>query len=436
MSETVGIVSLGCAKNRVDTEQMLGLLRNWGYAITNEPAHADILIVNTCGFIETAKQESIDTLLEMAAYKKTGRCKILIATGCLVQRYVDDLYDEMPEIDAMLGVGEYPRLHEMIEQALKKRRPVACTPSSDVFEAPRVLTTPPYSAYVRTGDGCDNCCTYCAIPSIRGPYRSRSYASILAECCLLSAQGVSEITFIAQDTTRYGEDLIKGKRLANLITDTCAIDSVRWVRALYCYPDHVDDQLLDVLAGEAKACAYLDVPLQHIDAGILRAMHRRGTPGDIRALIRKAKALGLTLRTTLIVGFPGETDTAFERLLDFVRETRFDRLGAFAYSPEEGTTAAAMPDQVPEEVKQERLSRLMYVQQQISLENNRKRIGEVVDALIEREDGGLYVARSQKEAPEGDGVLLLTAKRPLTPGMYVPARIHGADFYDCTGEVL
>lgn len=436
MSETVGVVSLGCAKNRVDTEQMLGLLKKWNYTITDKPAEADILIVNTCGFIDSAKQESIDTLFEMAAYKQSGRCRLLIATGCLVQRYVDALYDDMPEIDAFVGVGEYPRLQEIIAQASKKRRPVACASPLDLFEAPRVLTTPPYTAYVRTGEGCDNRCAYCAIPLIRGPYRSRPYANILAECCMLTVQGVSEITFVAQDTSRYGEDLIKGRSLSSLIADTCAIDGVHWVRALYCYPSHVDEQLLDVLADEPKACAYLDLPLQHIDADILRAMHRKGSPDEIRALLRQAKARNITLRTTMIVGFPGETEAAFERLLDFVREIRFDRLGAFAYSAEEGTRAAEMPGQVPEEVKQERLSRLMELQQGISLENNQKRIGEVVEVLIERERNGLYVARSQKEAPEGDGVLLLTAKRALVPGMYVTARIDGADVYDCTGEVL
>ncbi len=436
MEETVGMVSLGCSKNRVDSEQMLGLLSNWGYTLVKDPAKADILIVNTCGFIDPAKQESIDTLLEMAEYKKTGRCRLLVATGCLVQRYADALYEQMPEIDALIGVNEYPRLKDTLSQAKLGRRPVACSRAQDVFEAPRVLTTPAFSAFIRTGDGCDNCCTYCAIPLIRGPYRSRSYAGILAEASVLVARGAREITYIAQDTTRFGDDLPEGKGLADLIRDTCAIEDVRWVRALYCYPSRVDDKLLDVLAGEPKACRYLDLPLQHIDADLLQAMNRQGTPDEIRSLLRRARERGITLRTTMIVGFPGETDDAFSRLLDFVEEARFDRLGAFAYSVEEDTAAASMPNQVPEEKKRERLDRLMRLQQRISLENNRKRVGTVVEALIDRVEDGVYVARSEREAPEGDGVLLLSSGRPLSPGDFVTARITGAKAYDLTGEAL
>jgi len=430
------MVSLGCSKNRVDSEQMLGLLSSWGYALVKDPAKADILIVNTCGFIDPAKQESIDTLLEMAEYKKTGRCRLLVATGCLVQRYADALYEQMPEIDALIGVNEYPRLKDTLSQAKLGRRPVACSRAQDVFEAPRVLTTPAFSAFIRTGDGCDNCCAYCAIPLIRGPYRSRSYAGILAEASVLVARGAREITYIAQDTTRFGDDLPEGKGLADLIRDTCAIEDVRWVRALYCYPSRVDDKLLDVLAGEPKACRYLDLPLQHIDADLLQAMNRQGTPDEIRSLLRRARERGITLRTTMIVGFPGETDDAFSRLLDFVEEARFDRLGAFAYSLEEDTAAASMPNQVPEEIKQERLDRLMRLQQRISLENNRKRVGTVVEALVDRFERGVWIARSEHEAPEGDGVLLLSSGRPLSPGDFVTARITGAGAYDLTGEAL
>lgn len=435
--QTVGVISLGCAKNRVDTEQMLGLLRGWGYAITGEPAEADVLIVNTCGFIDPAKQESIDTLLEMAQYKRTGRCRVLVATGCLVQRYSQALYEQMPEVDALLGVSEYPRLREVLERAGAGKRLVACARDAGVFEAPRVLTTPRFSAYVRTGDGCDNRCAYCAIPLIRGAYRSRPYERVLGEARLLIAQGVKEITYIAQDTTRFGDDLTgETRRLSHLIEDTCALDDVRWVRALYCYPSHVDDRLLDVLAEEPKACAYLDLPLQHIDAALLKAMHRQGTPEQIRMLIRKARSRGITLRTTMIVGFPGETDEAFARLLTFVEETRFDRLGAFAYSAEEDTPAAEMPDQVPEDVKQERLDTLMRLQQRISLENNRLRVGTECEALVERKESGLYVARSAMEAPEGDGCLLLSGDAAIQPGTFVRARITGAEAYDLTGVVL
>ncbi len=433
---TVGVISLGCAKNRVDTEQMLALLTGWGYSVTQDPGEADILIVNTCGFIAPAKQESIDTLLQMAEYKKTGRCRLLIATGCLVQRYADELRAEMPELDALLGVGEYPRLRELLTEASRGARPVACARSASVFEGPRVLTTPSWSAFVRTGDGCDNRCAYCAIPLIRGGYRSRPFSSIVDEMTSLAQGGVRELTFIAQDTTRYGDDLPGGERLHDLIRAACRIDGVRWVRALYCYPSRVDERLLDTLAAEPKACAYLDLPLQHIDADMLRAMNRQGTPDEIRALLRAARQRGITLRTTLIVGFPGETDDAFARLLDFVEETRFDRLGAFAYSEEEDTPAASMPDQVPEEVKAERLDRLMRLQQRISLENNRARVGTTVEALIEGESGGVYTARTRMEAPEGDGSVLLTSGQPLSPGTFVTARITGADVYDISGEVL
>lgn len=436
LAETVGVVSLGCAKNRVDTEQMLGLLRGWGYVTTGDPGEADILIVNTCGFIDPAKQESIDTLLEMARYKETGRCRLLVATGCLVQRYAQALHEQMPEIDALLGVSEYPRLRAVLAEAGQGKRPVACARAAEVFEAPRVLTTPRYSAYVRTGDGCDNRCAYCAIPLIRGRYRSRPYGHIMDEVKTLAARGAKEITFIAQDTTRFGDDNADGKRLADLIRDTCAVNGVHWVRALYCYPSRVDDRLLDTLANEPKACGYLDLPLQHIDGELLRAMHREGTPEEIRALIRRVRERGLTLRTTMIVGFPGETEAAFERLLEFVEEVRFDRLGAFAYSLEEDTPAANMPDQVPEDVKQERLDRLMRLQRHISHQLGKQKVGQTLEVLVERKADDRYIARSRMEAPEGDGSILLSAARPLAPGTFVKARITGAAAYDITGEVL
>lgn len=438
MGIPVGVVSLGCAKNRVDTEQMLGMLREWGYAITASPEEAEVLIVNTCGFIDPAKQESIDTLLEMAGYKQRGRCRVLVATGCLVQRYAKALAEQLPEVDAFLGVGEYPRLQAVLEAAFAGQRPVAIQRCADVFSGPRILTTPAYSAYVRTGDGCDNRCAYCAIPLIRGGYRSRPFDDLVAEVRALAEAGAKEITFIAQDTTRYGDDLPGGKRLSDLIEAACRVDGVHWVRALYCYPSRVDDRLLDVLASEPKACPYLDLPLQHIDGALLSAMHRTGTPDEIRALIRRIRARGLTLRTTMIVGFPGETDEAFQRLLDFVEEVRFDRLGAFAYSPEEDTPAATMAGQVPDAVKEERLARLMALQQRISLENNRRRIGEACEVLIEGRDeqSGLFLARSQREAPEGeDGYILLQSERPLLPGTFETARITGAEHYDLMGEV-
>ncbi|MDR0929143.1 MAG: 30S ribosomal protein S12 methylthiotransferase RimO [Oscillospiraceae bacterium] len=434
--QTVGVLSLGCAKNRVDSEQMLGLLRGWGYRITNDPAEAEILIVNTCGFIDPAKQESIDTLLEMADYKHSGRCRLLVATGCLVQRYADALREELPEVDAFLGVGEYERLQALLRAAEAGERPVACARSMAVFEGARVLTTPGYTAFLRTGDGCDNRCAYCAIPLIRGAYRSRPFDHVMAEARGLIAGGVKEITYIAQDTTRFGDDLPGGERLADLLRQTARIDGVRWVRALYCYPSRVDDRLLDTLAATPGVCPYLDVPLQHIDADLLRAMHRQGTPDDIYRLLEKARARGLTLRTTMIVGFPGETDAAFERLLRFVAEARFDRLGAFAYSAEEGTPAADLPGQLPEEVKAERLDRLMRLQQGISLAANERRVGTEAEALLERREGGIWTARTALEAPEGDGALLLRGGEGAKPGDFVRARIDGAGAYDLMGEIL
>nr|HML48096.1 MiaB/RimO family radical SAM methylthiotransferase [Clostridia bacterium] len=304
MQRTVGLISLGCAKNRVDSEQMLGLLGQGSYALVNDPSEAEILIVNTCGFIESAKEEAIDTLLEMAQYKKTGRCRLLVATGCLVQRYGADLKEQMPEIDVLLGVGEYPRLLDALEQGLDGKRPMYCGRTQEVFSGPRVLTTPGYSAYVRIGDGCDNRCSYCAIPIIRGGYRSRSMESVLSEAELLAGQGVRELTYIAQDTTRFGDDMPPhAGRLPELIRRTCAIEGLEWVRVLYCYPSRVNDALLEALARESKACPYLDLPLQHIDADLLRAMNRQGSPEAIRSLLHRARSMGLTLRTTLIVGF-------------------------------------------------------------------------------------------------------------------------------------
>lgn len=436
MRKTVGVVSLGCAKNRIDTEQMLGLLREGGWEITPDPADASVIIVNTCGFIDPAKQESIDAILEMAQYRATGACRLLVATGCLVQRYSEALQEQMPEVDLLMGVSDYPHICELIDRALNGARPVACSVSRDVFEAPRVLTTAPFSAFVRTGDGCDNRCAYCAIPLIRGGYRSRPYEHVLSEARGLVNAGVREITYIAQDTTRFGDDLPAGN-LATLLRDTAAFEDVHWVRTLYCYPSRVTEELLDTLCGSEKICAYLDLPLQHIDARLLRIMHRFGTPDDIRSVIRRARERGIILRTTMIVGFPGETEDDFQRLLDFVEETRFDRLGAFAYSAEEGTPAATMPDQVPEDVAQERLDRLMRLQQRISLELNRKRIGQTCEVLLEKqEETGLWIGRSKEEAPEGDGCITLFTEQPHEAGEFVRARITGADAYDLTGEIL
>ena len=438
MAYTVGAVSLGCNKNRVDTETALGLLKEKGYRLTGDPADADILLVNTCGFIDPAKEESVNTILEMADYKQTGRCRVLVVTGCLSQRYPGDLMKEIPEIDVLLGVNQYEQLPDAIEKALAKDRPCLYEDNHSYYEHDRVLTTPPYSAYIRIGEGCSNRCTFCAIPMIRGPYRSRKEDAILREIRKLAENGVREHILVAQDTTRYGTEDHPHTTLPDLMRKAAAIDGVDWLRVLYCYPDETSDALLDVLAETDNVCPYLDIPIQHINADLLHRMHRRGTREDILRCVHGARARGLTLRTSLIVGFPGETEDQFRELLDFVEETEFDRLGAFSYSPEEGTPAAKMPDQIPEEIKQERLDRLMTLQQRISLKRNRARIGDVEQVIVTDTDNrGNVLGRSSREAPETDGEIFVACgnSRP-EPGRFIPVRIDDAEEYDLRGTML
>ena len=434
---TVGMVSLGCAKNLVDSENMLGMLRDRGYEIVNDPAQAEIIFVNTCGFIESAKQESIDAIFEMAEYKKTGRLKKLFVTGCLAQRYADALASEMPEVDGFMGVADYARLYDMLDEAMAGKRPIYMNDGERFFNSGRVLTSAPYSAYVKISDGCNNRCTYCAIPLIRGSYASRPFDDIVAECRRLAGEGVTEITLIAQDTSRYGCDF--GDRhfmLPELLRAVSEIEGVHWVRVLYCYPDSTEDRLLDEIANNPKVAPYLDLPLQHINDPILKAMNRRGSADWIKSRIAECKKRGLTLRTTMIVGFPGETEEQFTELLQFVKDARFDRLGAFTYSPEEGTKAAVMPNQIDEDVKLERLDQLMILQQSISMELLEQRIGETCEVLVEGRDEDGWYGRSIREAPESDGCIHLITERDLVPGSYIQARITAADAYDLTAEVL
>ena len=425
----IGMVSLGCAKNRVDSENLLGRLREAGHEFVDDPAQADAIFVNTCGFIEAAKQESIDAILEMVGARKEGAK--LIVTGCLAQRYSDALMEEIPEIDALLGVSDY-------DQALRilgtDERTVHVSGGERFPECGRVLTTAPYSAYVKISDGCDNRCAYCAIPLIRGGYQSRPYEDILRECRNLAAQGVTEISLIAQDTSRYGNDIYGRTRTAELLREVAAIEGVHWVRVLYCYPDTTDDELLETLANEPKVCAYLDLPLQHINDRLLKVMNRRGSSEWIKSRLKKCRELGITVRTTMIVGFPGETEEEFQELLDFVREARFDRLGAFAYSLEEDTPAAIMDGQIPEEVKLKRLDDIMMLQQAISQELNEARVGDIEEVLCEGFEDGAYYGRSRKEAPESDGVIRFLAQREIAPGEYVRVRIKDAEAYDLFGE--
>lgn len=436
MAPLLGLISLGCNKNRVDSEIALGLMKDRGYAFTADPAEADVLMVNTCGFIEAAKEESIDTILELAEYKKTGRCKVLVVTGCLSQRYENELLAEIPEIDVLLGVNQYALLPDAVEKALKGKRTHSCADDLTFIEHDRVLTTPPYTAYTRIGDGCSNRCTFCAIPLIRGPYRSRREDLILQEIDQLAKQGVREHILVAQDTTRYGTDNGGHTALPSLMKKAAAIQGVDWLRVLYCYPDETNEELLDVLADTPNVCKYLDLPIQHIDPVLLRRMHRRGTDEDIIRCVKMAQERKLTLRTSIIVGFPGETEEQFQRLLDFIRFAKFDRLGAFTYSPEEGTPAARMEDQIPEEVKQERLDRLMNLQASISLEKNQARVGKVLNVLVtDHNEEGLCLGRSESEAPETDGEILFKAKGKLPePGQFVRVKITQADTYDLMGE--
>ena len=435
MPATVGVVSLGCTKNRVDTEQMLGILRQNGYQIIPDAKSAEILIVNTCGFIESAKTESIETILEMAGHKKTGACRLLVVTGCLAQRYSQELMNDMPEIDLILGVNQYGRLVSAIESALSGNRSAYCSASDAFLETDRVLTTPTYSAYIRIGDGCDNRCAFCAIPLIRGRYRSRPMESILSEVESLARQGVKEHVLVAQDTTRYGTDWQKTSLLPELMQKAAQIEGVDWLRVLYCYPDEADIALLDTMAQTPNICKYLDLPIQHIDPKILRRMRRRGDPSHIRALLAAARERGFALRTSIIVGFPGETEEDFNRLCDFIQEQQFDRLGAFAFSPEEGTPAADMEEQIPQEVREERLDKLMKLQASISQSRNQLRVGTTTKVLITGERGnGTYAGRSEWEAPEIDGEILFTSPVPLQVGSFCNVRIIKAKTYDLMGE--
>lgn len=434
----VGMVSLGCAKNLVDSENLLGMLRDRGYEIVNDPAEAEIIFVNTCGFIEPAKQESIDAILEMAQYKNGGKLKKLFVTGCLAQRYGDALAEEIPEVDGFMGVADYARLYDMLDEAMAGERPIYMQDGPRFFNCGRVLTTAPYSAYVKISDGCDNRCTYCAIPLIRGGYASRPFDDIVEECRRLAGQGVTELTLIAQDTSRYGCDLGDGHyQLPELLRAVSEIEGVHWVRVLYCYPDSTEDRLLDEIASNPKIAPYLDLPLQHINDELLKKMNRRGSKAWIQSRVAECKKRGITLRTTMMLGFPGETEEQFEELCDFLKEARFDRLGAFAYSPEEGTAAAIMPDQVDEDVKYDRLDQLMMLQQAISAELLEQRIGTECEVLVEGQDeDGAWYGRSIYEAPESDGCIHLIAQRELIPGEYVQVRITGSDAYDLTAEVL
>lgn len=429
----VGVVSLGCSKNAVDTETMLGYFTSLGFEITANPAEADCIVVNTCGFIESAKSESIEAILEMAQYKENGNCRLLCVTGCLSQRYADELPKEMPEVDIFHGVRDYKTF------VLDVAKHLGVTQIQNCTNAPRVLTTPFYSAYLRIADGCRNRCTYCAIPLIRGNMQSVPEEELIAEVKRLVKTGVTEINVIAQDTSAYGIDLYGELRLPKLLKEIAAIDGVHWVRLLYTYPDTVTDELINTIASEPKIVNYIDIPIQHINNDLLSAMNRRGTKEDIVHIFDRLRRSSdrFIIRTSLIVGFPGETEDQFCELLDFMKEYGIDRIGAFTYSAEDGTPACDMPDQVPENVKEERLDRLMSLQADISLELNKKRIGEVCELLVEDIEDGYIYGRTYAEAPDVDGCVRvpLRGNTDIDEGDYVTIKITSAQEYDLEGEL-
>ena len=430
----VGVVSLGCAKNRVDTEEMLSLLSQEGYELTEKAEDAEVLVVNTCGFITSAKEESIDAIFEMAQYKETGKCRALVVTGCLAQRYGEDLMREIPQIDVLSGVTQYDTLAEAIGIALEKGERRMNTERKTAFlHCGRVLTTPKYTAYVRIGEGCDNRCAFCAIPLIRGRHHSRDMEDILGEMKGLSEQGVKEQILIAQDTTGWGRDL-GPERLKDLMRRaSLEVEGLEWLRVLYCYPDGTDKALIDEMAAHENICRYLDLPLQHASKRILKAMRRRGDIDQVREVLSYARSLGFALRTTFIVGFPGETEEDFEELMAFCRDMRFDRMGAFTFSPEEDTAAALMDGQIPEEEKKRRLDLLMSQQAGISRERNEARVGTVCRVLVTGRQAGLYTGRSAWEAPDADGIIRFEAKQALKPGDFIDVRLTKAEPYDLIG---
>jgi len=434
----VGVINLGCDKNRIDSEIIISSLSE-RYNMTNDPKLADIILVNTCGFIESSKQESIDTILEMSKYKDKYNCSVLIATGCLTQRYGTELLELMPELDIMLGVNDYNKLLSSIEEVLLKNIKVQHCNYSDenINEGQRVLTTGTYSAYVRISEGCDNACTYCAIPNIRGKYRSRKMENIVQEAKELSEHGCKEIILVAQDTTRYGIDLYGEKNLHTLINKISKINGIEWIRVLYCYAEEITDEIINEISINNKVCKYVDIPIQHISDDILKSMKRKGRKNIITENINKMRKSikGLTLRTTLIVGFPGETDGDFEELKQFIQETKFDKLGVFKYSKEDGTEACEMKNQISEEIKAKREEELMMLQQNISKEINSKKIGKIYKVLVEGFNGETYYGRNYEMAPEVDGAVFFESDKVYNRGEFVKVKVTEALEYDLIGVV-
>ena len=434
-------ISLGCDKNLADSEEMLGLLTGKGHEIVDSEEEAEVIVINTCCFIHDAKEESIENILEMAEYKKAGTCKVLIVTGCMAQRYKEEIIEEIPEVDAVLGTTSYMDILKAIDEACEGRH---FQEFRDINELPedsgrRVLTTGGHYGYLKIAEGCDKHCTYCIIPSLRGRFRSVPQERLIAQAEHMAEQGVKELILVAQETTMYGTDLYGKKTLHLLMKELCKIKGIRWIRVLYCYPEEIYDELIQVMKEEKKICHYLDLPIQHASDRILKRMGRRTTRAQLTATIEKLRKEipDIVLRTTLITGFPGETEEDHQELMEFVDEMEFDRLGAFTYSPEEGTPAEPLEDQIPEEIKEERRDEIMELQQEISLEKGNDRIGQELLVMIEGKVSGesAYIARTYGDAPKVDGYIFVQTGELLMTGDFAKVRVTGALEYDLIGEL-
>ena len=430
----VGFVSLGCSKNLVVTEEMIGLFKKHDYEIVSDPSEAEIIVINTCGFIESAKDEGVKTILEMSDYKE-DKCKYLIVTGCLVERYKTELNEALPEVDLFVKISEYNDLWKMIDSLIKNNI------GDDKMDYHyRMITTGDTMAYLKIAEGCSNYCTYCAIPYIQGKYVSRKYEDILEEADMLAKKGIKELVVIAQDTTKYGYDLYGKYRLPELLDDLCKIDGIKWIRFLYSYPESITDELIEVVKRNDKVCKYFDLPIQHISDSILKKMNRKSDGNTIRNLIKKLRKEipDVILRTTLIVGFPGESEDNFNELCEFVKEYRFDRLGAFAYSIEDGTPAAKFPNQLDKKTKNKRQEKIMLIQQDVSKDILASRIGKVYECMIENitDDGEYYIARSYMDVPSEDGVIYVKYDSSIMMNEFVDVRIVDSSHYDLIGEIV
>ena len=432
--------SLGCDKNLVDSEMMLGQLSERGYSFTDDETQADIVVVNTCCFIKDAKEESIETILEMAQLRKNGDIKALIVTGCLAQRYQEEIQKEIPEVDAILGISDIDRIVQAIDEILKneKKNHISDCNSAPVYGKKRIVTTGGHYAYMKIAEGCDKHCTYCIIPKVRGNFRSIPMESLLQEARTLADDGVRELILVAQETTLYGVDLYGKKTLPTLLEKLCEIEELKWIRLLYCYPEEITDELIDMIKKQPKICHYLDIPIQHASDSILKRMGRRTSEEDLRNIVEKLRREipDICLRTTLITGFPGESQEDHETLYRFVNEMEFDRLGVFTYSPEENTPAASMPDQIEEDIKEQRRDELMELQQAIAFEKAEKMVGKRLETVVEGylPEDDVYVARSYMDAPGVDGYIFVYADRQLLSGDYIDVEVIDSREYDLIGK--